>query len=253
MGHGHHGAGVAGKELFQPLDGFRVQVVGRFVEQQHVRLLQQQAAQRHAALFAAGQLAHDGIPRRQAQRVGGHVQLVFQRVRVTGGEDRFQTLLFLGQGVEVGAFFGVGGVHGFEGGLRLQYIAHAFLDGLADGVFRVELRLLRQIADLDTGLRAGLALEILVHAGHDLQYRGLAGAIQAQQADLGARIEGQRDVLDDLPLGRDHLADPVHGVDVLRGHAGSGTQAPAPGRGRRAGRQIGNAAIIAAKARPTAG
>ncbi|MET3917430.1 hypothetical protein ABID97_004212 [Variovorax sp. OAS795] len=53
VGDGHHGAGEALKEHFEPLHRFRVQVVGRFVEQQHVGLGQQEAAQRHAPLFAA--------------------------------------------------------------------------------------------------------------------------------------------------------------------------------------------------------
>src|SRR4249919_1187452 len=57
VGHGHHGAREAGEELFQPFDRFGVEVVGGFVEQQHVRLLQQQAAQGHAALLAAGEVA----------------------------------------------------------------------------------------------------------------------------------------------------------------------------------------------------
>ncbi|MNN02216.1 hypothetical protein D3C81_1148640 [compost metagenome] len=137
---------------------------------------------------------------------------------VASGEDRLQALLFLGQLVEIGAFLGIGQVDGVQRGLGLQHFAHAFLDGFTHGLGRVQLRFLGQVADLDAGLRTGFALEIGVHAGHDLQDGGLAGAVQAQQADLGAREERQRDVLDDLPLGRDHLADAVHGVDVLRGH-----------------------------------
>ena len=219
MGDGHHGAGIARQELFQPFHRLGVEVVGRFVEQQHVRLLQQQAAQCDAALFTAGQVGDLGIPRRQAQRIGSHVQLVFQGVRVAGGQDRLEALLFLGQRVEVGAFLGVGGVHRLQRGLGLQHFAHAFLDRLAHGLVRVQFRFLRQVTDLDAGLRAGFTLEIGVHAGHDLQHGGLAGAVQAQQADLRAREEGQGNVLDDLPLGRDHLGHAVHGVDVLRGHA----------------------------------
>jgi len=51
-------------------------VVGRLVEQQHVGLGQQQAAQRDAALFTARQVADDGFPGRQAQRIGGDFELV---------------------------------------------------------------------------------------------------------------------------------------------------------------------------------
>jgi hypothetical protein len=59
--------------------------------------------------------------------------------------------------------------------------------------------------------------DVLVDAGHDAQHGGFAGAVEAEQADLGAGEEGQRDVLDDLALGRDDLAHAEHGHDVL-GH-----------------------------------
>ena len=55
MGDRDDGPRIALQELLQPLDRFGVQVVGGFVQQQHVGLGQQQAAQRHAALLAAGQ------------------------------------------------------------------------------------------------------------------------------------------------------------------------------------------------------
>ena len=67
----------------------------------------------------------------------------------------------------------------------------------------------------DAGLRTGLALDVGVDAGHDPQQGRLARAVQAQHADLGAREEGQPDVLQDGPLRRDDLGHPVHGVDVL--------------------------------------
>ena len=158
----------------------------------------------------------------QAQRVGGHFQLVLQGVRIAGGEDRLEPLLFLGQRVEVGAFLGVGRVDLVQPCLRLQHFADAFLDRLAHGHVRIELRLLRQVADLDAGLRPRLAREVGVDAGHDLEHGRLAGAVEAEQADLGAREERQRDVLDDLALWRDRLGHAVHGVDVLHGGSAGG-------------------------------
>ena len=47
------------------------------------------------------------------------------------------------------------------------------------------------------------------------QQARLAGAVQAQHADLGAGKERERDVLEDHALGRDDLAHAVHRVDVL--------------------------------------
>ena len=57
VGDRHHGARVLLQVLLQPLHALRVQVVGRLVEQQQVRLGQQQRAQRDPAPLAAGQHA----------------------------------------------------------------------------------------------------------------------------------------------------------------------------------------------------
>jgi hypothetical protein len=99
---------------------------------------------------------------------------------------------------------------------ELHHLAEAFLDDLAHAACGGEVRFLRQVADADAGLRPGLALEFLVDAGHDPQQRGLARAVQAEHADLGAGEEAERDVLEDETLGRNDLAHPVHRVNVLR-------------------------------------
>ncbi len=56
MGDHHHGTGIFAQMLFQPGNGFRIQMVGRLVEQQQVRLGKQQFAQRDAADFTARQI-----------------------------------------------------------------------------------------------------------------------------------------------------------------------------------------------------
>jgi hypothetical protein len=63
--------------------------------------------------------------------------------------------------------------------------------------------------------RRRFADDVLVDAGHDAQHRRFARAVEAEQADLGAGEEGERDVLDDLALGRDDLAHAVHREYVL--------------------------------------
>ncbi len=67
MGNRHHGAFEIVQEAFQPGDGLGVQVVSRFVEQQHIWFFQQQAAQRDAAAFTTGKIRDFRIPVRQAQ------------------------------------------------------------------------------------------------------------------------------------------------------------------------------------------
>ena len=58
--------------------------------------------------------------------------------------------------------------------------------------------------------------KLLVLAGHDPQQRALAGAVQAEHADLRAGEEREPDVLEDDVVGLVNLAQTLHGVDELR-------------------------------------
>ncbi len=53
-------------------------MVGGLVEQQHVRLLEQDSAERHPAALAAREPRDVRVTRRQAQRVHRHVDLVIE-------------------------------------------------------------------------------------------------------------------------------------------------------------------------------
>ena len=86
---------------------------------------------------------------------------------------------------------------------------------LAHGLARVELRLLLQVADAGAFRDPGLAGELVVDAGHDPQQRRLAGAVDADHADLGVRVERQLDVLQQLLGGRIGLRQTLHVVDEL--------------------------------------
>ena len=81
----------------------------------------------------------------------------------------------------------------------------------------VEPRLLRHEADGEAGRQPGGAEEVLVAAGHDAQQRALAGAVAADDADLGPGVEGEPDVLEDLALAVG-LGEVLDGEDVLFGH-----------------------------------
>ena len=81
----------------------------------------------------------------------------------------------------------------------------------------IELRLLRQIANADALGRPGLAGEFLVLPGHDPHQRRLAGAVDADDADLGAGKEGEPDVLQHLLAARIGLGHFLQCVDVLIG------------------------------------
>src|SRR5262249_46819428 len=80
-------------------------------------------------------------------------------------------------------------------------------------------RLLLQDADGGTGGQEGFTVVRLVQTGHDPQDARLAGAVRADDTDLGAREEAQRDVVQDH-LVAVRLADLLHRVDELSHAAG---------------------------------
>ena len=75
VGDDEDGARIIAQMAFEPVYRLGVEMVGRLVEQQQFRRLQQQPAQRHAAALAAGKLLHLGIVGRAAQRVHRLVDL----------------------------------------------------------------------------------------------------------------------------------------------------------------------------------
>ena len=169
MGDRHHGAFEIVQEALQPRHGFRIQVVGWFVEQQHVRFFQQQTAQRDAAALTTGEVADFGIPVRQAQRIGGTLQLNVQVMAVVRLDNLFQLALFCGQLVEIRFRLGVQRVDFIQTLQRADHFGHRFLHRFTHGVFRVELRLLRQVADFNAGLRTRFTFDIFIDAGHNAQ------------------------------------------------------------------------------------
>src|SRR5262249_35126875 len=153
------------------------------------------------------------LPGRQAQRVGRDLELV----GAASVDDGLQARLLLGELVEVGVGLRVRRVHFIEALLGRGRFAQRFFDAFAHRLPGLELRLLLQKAHPDARHADHLAVVVFIRACHDLQQARLARAVQPEHADLGAREEIQRDVLEDGALGRDDFADPAHRVDVL-GH-----------------------------------
>ena len=172
-------AGEAHQELFQPFHRFRIQVVGRLVQQQHIGLAQQEFAQGNAAFFTARQIADFGIPFRQTQRIGSDFQFMFRTAARgrTRRDNRFQAALLFRQCVKIRIRIGVLGIHFFQTFLRRRHFAQTAFHFLAHGFFGVKLRLLWQIADFDAAHRHGFAFKLGVHARHNAQHGGFARAV----------------------------------------------------------------------------
>ena len=191
MGHGNHSAGVVMQKVLQPGDGLGVEVVGRFVQQQHVGFRQQQLAQRDTPPLAAGKGADVSIPRRQSQRIRSDFELTFEVVAIGGLQDVLEFGLTLRQGVEIGVGFGIGCVDRVQFSHCLLYVAQCLLDVAAYVLVGIQLWFLRQVADLDSGLWACLAVDVRIDPGHDPQQRGFSRTVQTEHADLGTRKKGQ--------------------------------------------------------------
>ena len=219
VGHGHHGARILVQEALQPGHGLGVQVVGRLVEQQHVRLLQEQAAERDPAPLAARERRDLRVAGRAAQGVHGDLDRALQ-VPGIGGLDPLLQLGLLGhEGVEVGVLLGEAGVDRLEAVEQVLGLGHALVDIAGHVALGVKLGLLRQVADAHALGGPGLAVDLAVQPGHDPHEGRLAGPVQAQDADLGAGQEAQVDVLEHLLAAGKGLGDPAHVIDVLiRGH-----------------------------------
>ncbi len=200
----------------QPVHRLGVEMVGGLVEQQQVGCAQEQPAQRHAAALAARERLHVGVGRRQAQGVHRVLELGVE-VPSVGGFD-----LGLNRRELVGGLVGVVGrqlVEALEQRLGLGY---SVLDVALDVLGLVQVGLLGEHPHARARREHRIAAIVLVDAGHDPQERGLARAVVAEHADLGAGVEGQRDVVEDRLVRRMQLRQAVHREDVLGGHWSAG-------------------------------
>ncbi len=145
-------------------------MVGGLIEQQQVRRLEQELAQRHATTLTTGEV-DDGLVRwRTAQRVHRLLDLAVELPGVGGLDLVEQRLLLFQDLLEVG----VGGAHLL---VELLVAEHdvaddldAVLDVLADGLGVVEHRLLHEHAHAVAGAELGVAVGRLVEPRHHLQH-----------------------------------------------------------------------------------
>ena len=160
---------------FEPGDRVSVEVVGRFVEQEDVWLHEQQAAERHAAFFAAGQRGDHRLARRAAQGFHRHLDAGVEVPAAARVEDRLDLAL---AGQDLLLLLGVVGLRDLherlvillkQGFHRTRRLHHAFMDR---EVF-VEARLLGEVAQRVARHLADRTVEFLVLACHDFEQRRL--------------------------------------------------------------------------------
>ena len=128
VGDGDDRARILLEEVLEPAHRLGVEVVGRLVEQQHVGLRQQQAAQRDAAALAARNLRDVRVPRRQAQRIGRDFELSLEIVAIGRLDDGLELRLLRGDLVEIGVGLGIRGVDRVETCEGVLDLLHRLLD-----------------------------------------------------------------------------------------------------------------------------
>ena len=202
----HDGALERHQQLFQPGDGVQVQVVGWLVEHQHIGAGHQGAGQGHA-LFRATRQAGNLQARVQVQALQGLIDPLFPVPTVARLQEGHQ-------GVEV---FALGmGLEAFAGRLDLgQTFAH-----------RAEHRgaihkggLLRHVRNLGAALDLQLPVIGLFQPRHDLEQRGFACAVAANQANTLAGFECECGVVE-----QGHVA--IGQAGVAQGQNSHGRESP---------------------------
>ena len=166
MGDKDDGARELAEKVFQPENGFGVQMVGGLVQQQQIRLGRQSAAEGHSPLFAAGERPHEGIKRRSGKGGGGRLDAGLQlpAVRAVNLVQQSRQLAVCAQ-------------PGLVAAQPLHEVRRARLDVLAHGAAAIQLELLRQVADAQAAPPCHVAGVRALVAGENAQQAGLAATV----------------------------------------------------------------------------
>ena len=196
-------------------------MIGGFVEQENIGFREQESGECDAAALSTRE-GLDGCIRRGTTE-GAHSQFK-PRIQIPGigvVERILQFGLLGDEGIEIGVRFAKAEVDLFVPRQHVDKGLHGFADGLNDGFGFVELGFLLQQADGVT-LRHGYLADIVgVNTGHDAQQGRFARSVQAENADLGAVIEAERDIAQDLfVVGGMDAANAHHRVNYLLGVCG---------------------------------
>ena len=194
MGNGDHGAVELIEIFLQPLGGLQVQMVGGLIQQQDIRILQNEASQIHAGLFAAGEVVEE-----PCAHIGVNGEAVCHLVDSGVGIVAAQTFK-AGRQLAVAAEDGLIALpcrHALGEGIHLFFEhMHAAKRRLQHVLHRVAHRVHRDLGDEAHAAARGddhIALVIVQFAGEDAEQRCLACAVFTQQTHplTGIDLEGQ--------------------------------------------------------------
>ena len=162
MADKEYGAAIVFQQFFQQLQRIDIEIVGRLIQHQHIRRLREQASEKQAVAFAAGQRLdrRAGALRRKQKiaEISHHMLALAVNLHPVAARRN--------------------GVR--EAGLFIQLRAH-----------------LIEIRDLQARALLHLANIRLFLAQDQLQHRGLARAVRPDQPDLVAAQDSRAEVADD--------------------------------------------------------
>ena len=199
MRHDERGGRARGELPLEPLDRVDREVVGRLVEQQHVRALQQRGGERDPLALAARQAGgQPGQQRLDVEAGAETAHLCLEAPRVGAVHRRRGAAEPLGGGGRVPALrrelrlLGGGAVLSERGDRRRVRLVHE----VGRRLVLVEGRLLLDEGEVHTASALHLARVRRVRSRQHPQQRALAGAIHADERHLGATRERQVNVLE---------------------------------------------------------
>ena len=186
MGDDEKAAAEIFQKLGDPLDGFRVQMVRRFVEHQKIRTRNDGAAHGDAAFFPAGQ-------RFNAPVAGGTIQMRHRNLDAAIYRPPFERR---NAGFEFFMAFGVVR-KGFELGDEIQNVLRPRADVVVN-IFRgIEHEILRQVTGHEVALAGDFAAVRMLEAGEQFEERGFATAVAADKADAVTCLNPKRGGVED--------------------------------------------------------
>ncbi|OPZ82777.1 MAG: hypothetical protein BWY76_02606 [bacterium ADurb.Bin429] len=217
MGDGDNRARVLLQVPLQPRHRLGVQMIRRLVEQEDVRLGEEQPAERHAAPLAAGEDVYRRVARRAAQRVHRDFQPLIQVPRIEFINLFLQLALLLDERVNIRVVIAEGRADGVVARHHVHNRLHRLLHHLLHRLLGIQSRLLLQQPHRVTLGEIHLAGVVLVHPRHDAQQRGFPRAVQPEHADLRPVVKAEGDIAQHLPIRRKHPPHPHHRVNHLLG------------------------------------
>ena len=171
MGYCDYSTFVLLQMVLKPCDGLCIQMVGRLIQKQDIRLLKKKAAQCHTSLFTTGENCNLGILGRTPECIHSQIQLGIQ----IPGPHAVQLLLHLALPCQklvhlvVGHLLSEGFVYLIIFLKEGNCLGNSLLNHFLHCLFLVQLRLLLKISDGVAGSNHSLAVEFLVHPCQDLE------------------------------------------------------------------------------------